>query len=323
MACGARPLEWPCSGGESTDGPAAHLPALQRDSCSSRGAGGVPPPYSRCAFKSLVAGLPNEAACPALLLEFETLCALSGQHAASSPDRAARLPHNAYKNRYANIVPFDRNRVRLQGYAEDDDTANYINASFITGYSGRVEYIAAQGPKEETTRDFWCMVFEQRVSLIVMLTKLVEGDKVKCYEYYPKLADRFVWGDLALQCSVLTELPAYTLRTLVMSKGSERRVVHHLHFREWPDFGCPASATHVLHICTTVRRHAALFPGLMLVHCSAGVGRTGTLIAVDILVQAIKAKKKVDVFGVVMKLREQRQFMVQCQVITASGVSFT
>ncbi|KAE8751156.1 hypothetical protein FOCC_FOCC002240 [Frankliniella occidentalis] len=216
---------------------------------------GVPPLYSPCMFRALP--LPCKMA-PQLQREFEALCALSAQYAAGASSRAGHLPQNACKNRYCNIIPFDRTR----------------------GYSGSTEYIASQGPKEGTTKDFWFMVYEQNVRLIIMLTKLVED-----------------------------------------GKGSEQRLVHHLHFLDWPDFGCPASSVHVLQFCRTVRRHALLFPGLMeksstvntFAFASAGVGRTGTLIAVDILLQRLKAKKKIDIFGVVMKLREQRPFMVQCQ----------
>ncbi|XP_052119640.1 receptor-type tyrosine-protein phosphatase alpha-like [Frankliniella occidentalis] len=270
---------------------------------------GVPPLYSPCMFRALP--LPCKMA-PQLQREFEALCALSAQYAAGASSRAGHLPQNACKNRYCNIIPFDRTRVRLSG-GTDDDIANYTNASYVAGYSGSTEYIASQGPKEGTTKDFWFMVYEQNVRLIIMLTKLVEDGKTKCHQYYPELGDRYMWGDLAVECSVQNDLPTYTLRTLAMHKGSEQRLVHHLHFLDWPDFGCPASSVHVLQFCRTVRRHALLFPGLMVVHCSAGVGRTGTLIAVDILLQRLKAKKKIDIFGVVMKLREQRPFMVQCQ----------
>ncbi|KAK3925792.1 Receptor-type tyrosine-protein phosphatase beta [Frankliniella fusca] len=270
---------------------------------------GVPPPYTLCMFRALP---PPCHMAPQLQREFEALCALSAQYAAGAPSRTGHLPQNACKNRYCNIIPFERTRVRLSG-TTDDDIANYINASYVAGYSGRTEYIASQGPKESTTKDFWFMVYEQNVRLIIMLTKLMEDGKTKCHQYYPELGDRYMWGDLAVECSVQNDLPTYTLRTIVLHKGAEQRLVHHLHFLDWPDFGCPASSVHVLQFCRTVRRHALLFPGLMVVHCSAGVGRTGTLIAVDILLQRLKAKKKLDIFGVVMRLREQRPFMVQCQ----------
>ncbi|XP_034240530.1 uncharacterized protein LOC117644922 [Thrips palmi] len=274
---------------------------------------GVPPPYSQYQFRYLAEVTPCALVAPQMQREFEALSAISSQAAASTTCRVGKLPQNAYKNRYSNIVPFDRNRVKLQHCADDDDVANYINASLIAGFTGEPEYIATQGPKEGTARDFWFMVYEQKVRLIIMLTKLMEDGKAKCHQYYPDEGDRFTWGDLSVACSVENDLQAYTLRTIVLVKGLDTRVVHHLLFHAWPDFGCPESSAHVLHVCMTVRRHAAIFPGLMLVHCSAGVGRTGTLIALDILLQVIKAKRKIDVFGVALRLRAQRPFMVQNQ----------
>ncbi|XP_034238851.1 receptor-type tyrosine-protein phosphatase alpha-like [Thrips palmi] len=291
----------------SPDAPLEHI------SHNDRAWVGVPEPVTERQFRQLCEDMPQDIMCPQLLRQFEALCALSSQVAASTPSRVGNLPTNACKNRYANIIPFDKNRVLLLSYAPNDNVSNYINASHIVGFSGWPEYIAAQGPKDNTVKDFWVMAYEQNVRTVVMLTNLVENGKVKCHQYYPELGDRFTWGDLSVACCVQNDLLFYTLRTIVMTKGSEERLVNHLHFREWPDFGCPASPKHVLQFCITLRRQAVLFPGMIVVHCSAGVGRTGTLIALDILLQCLKAKKKIDVFGVVLKLREQRPCMVQCQ----------
>ncbi|XP_034249947.1 receptor-type tyrosine-protein phosphatase alpha-like [Thrips palmi] len=274
---------------------------------------GVPEPVTKRQFRLLYEDMLRDNKSPQLLRQFEALSALSSQVAASTPSRAGHLPMNASKNRYSNVIPFDKNRVRLLNFDEDDDVSNYINASFITGFSGWPEYIAAQGPKDSTTKDFWFMVWENNVRTVVMLTNLVEDGKTKCHQYYPELEDRFTWADLSVATCVQSDLEFYTLRTIVLTKGSEKRTVNHLHFREWPDFGCPASPKHVLQFCITLRRQALLFPGMIAVHCSAGVGRTGTLIALDILLQCIKTKRKIDVFGVVLNLREQRPFMVQSQ----------
>jgi len=197
---------------------------------------------------------------------------------------------------------------------DGDPNSHYINASFIKGYSDEIEYIATQGPKEETCFDFWRMVFQHDVRVIVMVTNLIEQDKVKCHQYYPNWQESEAFGDMTIHCSTQTDFPIHTARTLVLMKGNKKRTLSHLHFREWPDFGVPQSTDVMIHFCQTMRHHAlAAEGGLILVHCSAGVGRTGTLISVDILLQHISENKKVDIFGTVFKLRKQRVNMVQTE----------
>ncbi|XP_068083208.1 receptor-type tyrosine-protein phosphatase H [Anabrus simplex] len=230
---------------------------------------------------------------------------------------AALQPENKRKNRYSNILPFDSTRVVLDPLPEDP-SSDYINASFIRGYSREVEYIATQGPKEETCFDFWRMVYQHGVKIIIMLTNLRESDKVKCHEYFPSLREHLVFGDITIRCTTELVFPIYTSRSLQLLKDNTQRSIVHLHFREWPDFGCPTNPDMLLQFSQAMRHQMTLMkPCITVVHCSAGVGRTGTLIAIDILLQHIREHKKVDIFGTVFNLRRQRMFMVQseCQYV--------
>ncbi|XP_021940595.1 receptor-type tyrosine-protein phosphatase H-like isoform X2 [Zootermopsis nevadensis] len=245
--------------------------------------------------------------------EYQLLATLSVDISASSSCLNGQIPENRRKNRYINILPYDSTRVTLD-MIDGDPTSHYINASFIKGYSNDIEYIATQGPKEDTCVDFWRMVFQHDVRVIVMVTNLIEQDKVKCHQYYPNLRESVVFGDMTIRCTTEIKFTIHTARTLVLIKGDRKRTLSHLHFREWPDFGVPQSTDIMIQFCQTMRHHAcAAELGLILVHCSAGVGRTGTLIAVDILLQHICENKKVDIFGTVFKLRKQRTNMVQTE----------
>lgn len=245
--------------------------------------------------------------------EYQLLATLSADISEANSFANGQLPENRRKNRYINILPYDATRVTLD-LIDGDPNSHYINGSFIKGYSNEIEYIATQGPKEETCFDFWRMVFQYDVRVIVMVTNLIEQDKVKCHQYYPNRHESVAFEDMTICCGTQTDFPIHTARTLVLIKGDKRRTLSHLHFREWPDFGVPESTDVMIHFCQTVRHHAlAAEGGLILVHCSAGVGRTGTLIAVDILLQQICENKKVDIFGTVFELRKQRVNMVQTE----------
>nr|CAD7448282.1 unnamed protein product [Timema bartmani] len=212
--------------------------------------------------------------------------------------------------------------VLFQGYSGEEEyiatqgpkeeTCRDHDASF--GYSGEEEYIATQGPKEETCADFWRMVYQHNVKLIVMVTQFEEQNKVKCHRYFPPLRENLVIADFVVRCTTELSFPIYTDRTLVIHKNGRKKSVKHFHFQEWPDFGCPENTHFMLQFCSTMRQHIEDDAGLTLVHCSAGVGRTGTLIAIDILLQHIKENKKIDIFNTVYQLRQQRTNMVQTEL---------
>ncbi|XP_075165181.1 protein tyrosine phosphatase 52F [Haematobia irritans] len=216
---------------------------------------------------------------------------------------ASEMGYN--KNRYADIFPYDKNRVILD---IDADGSDYINASFIDGYRRRKEYIATQGPKPESATDFWRMVLQHNVRVIVMVTQFREGDVVKCHEYYPfkskginvteKKKDSFDLYDRT-ELSVVHEM-----------FGLKQKVVH-FYFKKWPDHGCPTDPMHLITFVRKVKAEKIPSYSPIVVHCSAGVGRTGTFIGLDIIMQRLKNESKINIYETVKKLRFQRMKMVQ------------
>jgi len=248
----------------------------------------------------------------------------------------AELPANRRRNRYKDIVPFDANRVPVQPYKVDGDreASDYINASFIpdqlTGYPRK--YIAAQGPGEETSPAFWSMVWQYQVRVVVMLTNLVEGcgfPSLKCALYWPdKVGDCRRFGDLEVQLFDCAEAPHYVVRKLDVSHKKEgtSRVVIHIQFTSWRDRGVPVEPAHLVQLVQLTRvlgsqpsEDRGVREPPLLVHCSAGVGRTGTFICMDQLMRAVEAGGKVetgsgqliDIFYTVYQLRRQRRYLVQ------------
>ncbi|CAG9858186.1 unnamed protein product [Phyllotreta striolata] len=224
----------------------------------------------------------------------------------------AGLLENKRKNRYSNISPYDDTRVKLLIDEDDEIGSDYINASYIKGYSGTPEYIATQGPLSTTCRDFWKMVIQENVSIIVMVAQFVENNKDKCYKYFPKNHENLIVSDdMEIRCSTELHFGTYLVRNLQIRKDCQQVAVTHMQFLEWPDFNVPTGTEHMLQFIYKMRERLKLESGLVIVHCSAGVGRTGTLIAADMLLQNADAGKQLDVFDTVMGLRQQRTCMVQ------------
>ncbi|XP_048511505.1 receptor-type tyrosine-protein phosphatase eta isoform X2 [Athalia rosae] len=268
----------------------------------------VPDPFTRKKFELHCQELISNPG--KLNNEFQLLHTLSVDLQMST--NAASLQANKKKNRYMDILPYDISRVKLD-ILDNDPNTDYINASFINGYSGAVEYIACQGPKEETTSDFWRMVFQYNIKIIVMVTQLVEKGKEKCYQYYPNTRESFEYEDMTIRCSTQLDFESYRQRIITLQKGTVRRTIMHLHFKDWSDHGVPDDVHSMIHFCQKVRKQIDGNRGIAVVHCSAGVGRTGTLIAIDILLQQIRDNKKLDVFGTVYRLRQHRVNMVQTE----------
>jgi protein-tyrosine phosphatase len=226
----------------------------------------------------------------------------------------ANLPENRRKNRYTNILPFDDTRVKLKIDEDDEISSDYVNASYIKGYSGKTEYIATQGPLESTTRDFWKMILQENVSVIAMVSQFVEQSKEKCCQYFPNNHETMSFGEsLEVKCSTELHFGTYCIRTLQVRKDSEQRNVVHMQFLEWPDFGVPQGTDNMLQFCHQLRENCESEGGLIVVHCSAGVGRTGTLITLDILLQTISDHKDINIYKTVLDLRKQRTNMVQTE----------
>ncbi|KAM4618092.1 receptor-type tyrosine-protein phosphatase eta [Discoglossus pictus] len=230
------------------------------------------------------------------------------------PKSAAEIPENKAKNRYTNVLPYDFSRVELS--ILDHYTDDYINANYIPGYTSKTEFIAAQGPLPQTVQDFWRMVWEKNVCAIVMLTKCVETGKIKCEEYWPTNHIRS-FGNLTVSLTSVSDHINWTIRefTIENNRTNEVQNVRHFHFTAWPDHGVPQTTDVLINfrnlVCDYVKHCPLNSP--ILVHCSAGVGRTGTLIALDRIMRQIEAEDTVDVFGVVYDLRRHRVLMVQTE----------
>ncbi|GCC30008.1 hypothetical protein chiPu_0008452 [Chiloscyllium punctatum] len=228
---------------------------------------------------------------------------------------AASKEENKEKNRYVNILPYDHSRVHLTP-VEGVPDSDFINASYINGYQEKNKFIAAQGPKEETVNDFWRMIWEQNTATIVMVTNLKERKECKCAQYWP---DQGCWtyGNIRVSVEDMMVLVDYTIRKFciqqvgdVMNKKPQRLVTQ-FHFTSWPDFGVPFTPIGMLKFLKKVKTCNPSFAGAIVVHCSAGVGRTGTFIVIDAMLDMMHAERKVDVFGFVSRIRAQRCQMVQ------------
>ncbi|XP_054870176.1 receptor-type tyrosine-protein phosphatase F isoform X19 [Amphiprion ocellaris] len=220
---------------------------------------------------------------------------------------------NKPKNRYANVIAYDHSRVVLTS-VDAVPGSDYINANYIDGYRKQNAYIATQGPLPETLSDFWRMVWEQRSSTIIMMTRLEEKSRVKCDQYWPSRGTE-TYGMIQVTMLDTVELATYSVRTFALYKNgsSEKREVRQFQFMAWPDHGVPEYPTPIL---TFLRRVKACNPpdaGPMVVHCSAGVGRTGCFIVIDAMLERMKHEKSVDIYGHVTCMRAQRNYMVQTE----------
>eukprot|EP00794_Sanderia_malayensis_P001275 gene1275-1406_t len=222
----------------------------------------------------------------------------------------AHLPENKPKNRFANIVAYDHSRViltKIPGIVGSD----YINASYIDGFLKPNSYVATQGPLPGTFNDFWRMIWELRSSVIVMLTNLQEKNKLKCHKYWPD--DCIEYGDVIVTMSRKEMYADYVIRTFLLERvdSPETREVKQFHFTVWPDHGVPKYATAILAFRRRVRTYAPPECGPTIVHCSAGVGRTGTYVTLDAMLNRITLQGDVDIFNFIAAIRTRRIAMEQ------------
>ncbi|XP_071414939.1 receptor-type tyrosine-protein phosphatase eta isoform X2 [Pithys albifrons albifrons] len=230
------------------------------------------------------------------------------------PKFAAELPENRVKNRYNNVLPYDISRVKLSN--QSSGTGDYINANYMPGYNSMKAFIAAQGPLPNTVEDFWQMIWEKNIYSIVMLTKCVEQARTKCEQYWPDKESK-TYGDIIVTIVSEIVLPEWTIRDFTVEKSDtpESHTVCQFHFTSWPDHGVPETTDLLINFRHLVHQYNSQNPidSPTLVHCSAGVGRTGTFIAIDRLIQQMEMENTVDVYGVVYDLRMHRPLMVQTE----------
>ncbi|XP_030002977.1 protein tyrosine phosphatase receptor type Db isoform X6 [Sphaeramia orbicularis] len=233
----------------------------------------------------------------------------------------SNLEVNKPKNRYANVIAYDHSRVILSSI-EGVPGSDYINANYIDGYRRQNAYIATQGSLPETFGDFWRMVWEQHTANIIMMTKLEEKSrmpsyffsKVKCDQYWPTRGTE-TYGLIQVTLLDTVELATYSVRTFALYKSgsNEKREVRHFQFTAWPDHGVPEHPTPFLAFLRRVKACNPPDAGPMVVHCSAGVGRTGCFIVIDAMTERIKHEKTIDIYGHVTLMRSQRNYMVQTE----------
>ncbi|ODM90113.1 Tyrosine-protein phosphatase 10D [Orchesella cincta] len=228
---------------------------------------------------------------------------------------AADLPVNRPKNRFTNILPYDQSRYKLQP-TDDDEGSDYINANYVTGFNSPREFIVTQGPLPSTRDDFWRMCWESNSRAIVMLTRCVEKGREKCDRYWPCDTMPQYYGDIQVQILNESRFPDWIISEFRMQRGDTYRIIKHLHFTTWPDFGVPDPPQILVRFVRAFRDRVPqeidrVRP--IVVHCSAGVGRSGTFIALDRILQHIKKSDIVDIFGIVYNMRRERVWMVQTE----------
>uniref|UniRef100_A0A8B9K3S0 Tyrosine-protein phosphatase non-receptor type 9 n=1 Tax=Astyanax mexicanus TaxID=7994 RepID=A0A8B9K3S0_ASTMX len=237
----------------------------------------------------------------------------------------ALAAYNQERNRYGDVLCLDQTRVHLKG--RRNEVSDYINASFMDGYKQKNAYIGTQGPLEKTYGDFWRMVWEQSVLVIVMTTRTDEGGRRKCGQYWPlQEGGQEVYGHIAVVNQRVDNHSHYNQTTLELhnTETCEQRQVTHFQFLSWPDYGVPSSALSLLDFLGAVKRQQKravkamgsqwrghpLGPP-MVVHCSAGIGRTGTFCALDICLSQLQEVGTLHVCQTVRRMRTQRAFSIQ------------
>ncbi|NXE81644.1 PTN6 phosphatase, partial [Cochlearius cochlearius] len=256
--------------------------------------------------------------------EFDSLQKQEAKHLFDRQE--GQRPENKSKNRYKNILPFDHSRVILQGRDPNIPGSDYINANYVKNNlispdERTKTYIASQGCLDATVNDFWQMVWQENTRIIVMTTREVEKGRNKCVPYWPEVGSTKEYGPYLVENAGEHDALEYKLRHLCvcpMDNGKAMREIWHYQYLSWPDHGVPSEPGGVLSFLDQINQKQESIPdaGPILVHCSAGIGRTGTIIVIDMIVETISTKGldcDIDIQKTIQMVRAQRSGMVQTE----------
>ncbi|CAF3467601.1 unnamed protein product [Rotaria sp. Silwood1] len=246
---------------------------------------------------------------------FENICDLSKTYNFSAD--ISQFEHNQCKNRYINILTYDHSRVKLST-DENDGKENYINANYVDGFHKTNAYIATQGPMMNTINDFWRMIWEKNVRVLVMITNVKECGRIKCDVYWP-LDDTETYGTIQVTLINTISLAYYVKRIFSIRCETNQklinseRFVYQFHFTDWPDHGVPLFTLPVLSFIRHSSSCNTETDGPIVVHCSAGVGRTGTYIVIDTMLKKLNEQQSINIPSFLKHIRQQRNFLVQTE----------
>ncbi|XP_069765821.1 tyrosine-protein phosphatase non-receptor type 12-like isoform X2 [Narcine bancroftii] len=230
------------------------------------------------------------------------------------PTNTGEKEENVKKNRYKDILPFDHSRVKLALKLTEQDS-DYINANFIKGVYGPKSYIATQGPLANSVLDFWRMIWEYKVAIIIMACREFEMGRKKCERYWPLYGDGVLHlGEFQITCEEEQARNDYFIRTLLVEFQNESRRIHQFHYVNWPDHDVPSSFDSILDMISLMREYQEHEDVPICIHCSAGCGRTGAICAIDYtwnLLKAGKIPEEFSVFNLIQEMRTQRHSAVQ------------
>ncbi|XP_034030393.1 tyrosine-protein phosphatase non-receptor type 6 isoform X2 [Thalassophryne amazonica] len=255
--------------------------------------------------------------------EFDALQKLEAKVKKSREE--GQRPENKSKNRYKNILPFNDTRVVLQNADPNVVGSDYINANYVKNTlwesSNQKVYIATQGCLATTVNDFWQMVWQENTRVIVMTTREVEKGRNKCVPYWPDEQASKELGSYVVTCKSQREAADYKVRVLEVSpvdQSNQTRTIWHYQYMSWPDHGVPQEPGGVLSFLTQVNSKQVEYPtsGPMIIHCSAGIGRTGTIVVIDMILETIDTLGMdcdIDIPKYIQMVREQRSGMVQTE----------